>query len=52
MALCILVLSSRGTDWIMDSKNVDDAEVFKEAQAKQQLLEKQQLGIIEGFKIS
>ena len=33
----------------MDSKNVDDAEVFK-AQAKQQLLEKQQLGIIEVLK--
>ncbi len=44
MALCILVLSSRGTDWFMDPKNVDDAEVFKEAQVKQQLLEKQQLG--------
>lgn len=50
MALCILVLSSRGTDWFMDPKNVDDAEVFKEAQAKQQLLEKQQLGIIEVLK--
>ncbi|MDO2311220.1 MFS transporter, partial [Escherichia coli] len=34
--------------WIR--KNVDDAEVFKEAQAKQQLLEKQQLGIIEVLK--
>ncbi|MDS7929495.1 fosfomycin efflux MFS transporter AbaF [Acinetobacter sp. V102_4] len=34
--------------WIR--KNVDDAEVFKEAQAKQQLLENQQLGIIEVLK--
>ncbi|TCM63852.1 MFS transporter [Acinetobacter calcoaceticus] len=31
--------------WIR--KNIDDADVFKEAQAKQLLLEKQQLGIIE-----
>ena len=46
MALCILVLSSRGTDWIMDSKNVDDAEVFKEAQAKQQLLENNNSGLL------